>query len=70
MAPKLKLTEPLKLHILVHVLEFCAKFKCTPAAYGKQDRESLHRCFNPETVSSQNVVRIRYAVSVSKNNLE
>ena len=25
--------------------EFCAKFKCTPAAYGEQDGESLHRCF-------------------------
>lgn len=42
----LALTNPLKLHVLaVHVLEFCTKFRCTPAAYGEQDGESLHRRF-------------------------
>ena len=48
MAPELKLTEPLKLHVLTHVLEYCIMFKCTPANYGEQDGESLHRCFKKD----------------------
>ena len=41
-----QLTEPLKLHVIaVHVLEFCDTFRCTPAAFGEQDGESLHRMF-------------------------
>ena len=44
-APDLKLSEPLKLHILLHVLEFCDRYKCTTASYSEQDGESLHRCF-------------------------
>ena len=34
------------------------------------DIKKYLQLFNPDTVSCQNVVRIRYAVSVSKNNLE
>merc|ERR1711974_385582 len=42
----LQLTSPLKLHILaVHVVEFCNRYKCTPASFGEQDGESLHRKF-------------------------
>lgn len=42
----LALTTPLKLHVLaVHVLEFCSEFRSTPAAFGEQDGESLHRRF-------------------------
>ena len=45
MAPQLKLTEPLKLHVLSHVLEYCIRFRSTPANYSEQDGESLHRSF-------------------------
>ena len=48
MAPILKLTEPLKLHTLIHVLEYCIKFKCTPANFSEQDGESLHRVFKKD----------------------
>lgn len=41
------LTDPVKLHILaVHVIEFCVLHRCTPAYYGEQDGESLHRIFS------------------------
>ena len=64
MAPELKLTEPLKLHVLVHVLEFCSKFKCTPAAYGEQDGESLHRCFKKvlDQAKTQGIKSVQVAV--------
>ena len=68
MAPKLKLTEPLKLHILVHVLEFCAKFKCTPAAYGEQDGESLHRCFKKVLDQAKTQEKKSIQVAVKKFN--
>ena len=45
-APLLELTSPLKLHVLaVHVPEFAARHRATPAAFGEQDGESAHRLF-------------------------
>ena len=42
----LGLTHPLKLHVLaVHVVDFCERYRATPATYGEQDGESLHRRF-------------------------
>ena len=42
----LGLSETVKLHVYaVHCLEFTTKNKCTPAAYGEQDGEILHRRF-------------------------
>ena len=42
----LGLSETVKLHVYaVHCLEFTMKHKCTPAAYGEQDGEMLHRRF-------------------------
>ena len=46
LSPVLQLRSPLKLHVLaVHVLEFCASLRCTPASYGEQDSEACHRQF-------------------------
>ena len=46
LAPKLELTSPLKLHVLaVHVPEFAARHRATPAAFGEQDGDSAHRLF-------------------------
>ena len=40
------LSETVKLHVYaVHCLQFTMKHKCTPAAYGEQDGEMLHRRF-------------------------
>ena len=40
------LNKILKLHVFaVHCLEFAMKFRCTPAAFGEQDGEMLHRRF-------------------------
>ena len=42
----LGLSETVKLHVYaVHCLEFTMKHKCTPATYGEQDGEMLHRRF-------------------------
>lgn len=42
----LEITEPLKLHLIAsHTVEFCIRFRATPAAYGEQDGESLHHHF-------------------------
>ena len=42
----LSLSKTLKLHIYaVHCLEFAMKYRCTPAAFGEQDGEMLHRRF-------------------------
>ena len=44
--PSLHLSETVKLHVYgVHCLEFAIKYRCTPAAYGEQDGEMLHRRF-------------------------
>ena len=40
------LSETVKLHVYAaHCLPFAIKHKCTPAAYGEQDGEMLHRRF-------------------------
>ena len=40
------LSETVKLHVYAaHCLPFTIKHKCTPAAYGEQDGEMLHRRF-------------------------
>lgn len=40
------LSDTVKLHVFgVHCLEFMLKHKSTPASYGEQDGEMLHRRF-------------------------
>ena len=40
------LSETVKLHVYaMHCLDFAIKYKCTPASYGEQDGEMLHRRF-------------------------
>lgn len=61
----LQLTCPLKLHILaVHVLEFAIRERCTPASFGEQDGESLHRKFYMvwDSVKAQGANAIPYTV--------
>ena len=50
------LSKTLKLHILaVHCLEFAIKYRCTPAAFGEQDGEMLHRRFR-QTLETYNTL--------------
>ena len=52
----LSLGRTLKLHILaVHCLEFAIKYRCTPAAFGEQDGEMLHRRFR-QTLETYNTL--------------
>jgi hypothetical protein len=60
----ISLTEPVKLHILaVHVLEFCIRYRCTPAQFGEQDGESLHHAFNVlyKSVKAQGKNALKFA---------
>ena len=52
----LKLSETVKLHVYaVHCLEFAVQHKCTPASYGEQDGEMLHRRFK-QTLETYNTL--------------
>ena len=54
--PILSLSYTVKLHVFaVHCLDFAEKFKCTPAAFGEQDGEMLHRRFC-QTLESYNTL--------------
>ena len=52
------------------LLYFIRVFKTVGSDANSQRAAGQPGFINPETVPGQNVVRIRYAVSVSKNNFE
>ena len=61
------LSKTLKLHIYaVHCLEFAMKFRCTPATFGEQDGEMLHRRFrqNLESYKTLGKKALLHAVKV------
>ena len=56
LTPILNLSKTLKLHVFaVHCLEFAKKFQCSPAAFGEQDGEMLHRRFR-QTLETYNTL--------------
>ena len=60
-------SKTLKLHIYaVHCLDIVMKFRCTPATFGEQDGEMLHRRFrkNLESYKTQGKKALLHAVKV------